>query len=299
MFPITDAARTDDIRMRRRRAVALLAGIVVGGAWLLSGSGGTAPRETAPTPTAAGRTDPGQSDTDASPAWHSATGAALMVNLPCGGSITVMPKAGLSGRVLVSTPEEAPQEEAPDNAVRLTSGDTIALSGDCDGGAPDVTVQAPASMPLTIVQTGGTDLRLGAFAGPVTIIQSGGGDMVVGGAGALKVTMTGGGDLSADHLHGDLNLRQIGGGDVRITDIQAADVELSTTGSGDVAIVSGNIGRLRAALRGTGDLSVGAVVDDAVVQAGAGSDISLPHVTGRLIRDGGRLKALSIPHSHA
>ena len=279
MFPITDAARAGDIRMRRRRALALLAGVAVLGTGLVQAAmSSDAADETASSQALSVLVIPRGAEPSAAP--RSATGDALVVNLPCAGSVKVMPRSGLSRRVLVSA-----AGGAADDGIRLVGGATISLAGGCRGGAPDVTVAAPASMPLTIVQTGHTDLRLGAFSGPVTLTQAGSGDMVIGDAGELTVSMTGGGDLAVGHLHGNLRVNQAGGGDVRVENIQAADVALNMIGGGDAAIAAGHIARLRATLQG-GDLRVGATIGDATIQAGAASDVSLPRVTGHLTRNG-------------
>lgn len=300
MFPITDPSRADDIRMRRRRAVWLLAGIAACG--ILA-----ARHESARTPASLGAgTDAAANRADAILqhvptlgrfGWNhgaaeggdrrdslamGASGAALSVSLPCAGSVTVASRPTLSGRVLVSSRDGA----APDGlGLRLTSGPTITLSGGCGDGAPDVVVQAPPTMPLNLVQSGGGDMAVGAFTGAVHLRQQGSGDVAISQAGSLDGEMSGSGDLAVTRLDGRLRIVQRGGGDLSVGRIQAPEASVDAEGSGDVSIRSGTIGRLDATIRGSGDLSVEAEIGDATVQAGEGSDITLPRVRGRLERN--------------
>ena len=302
MFPITDPSRAADIRMRRRRAVWLLAGIAACG--LLAARHESARPYASPGygSEIAAAWDPmilqritllnqivwhigraSLADRQASGRAITASGSSLLVSLPCAGSVTLAPLAGLSGQVLVSSRDGA----APDGlGLQLLSGSTITLSGGCHGSVPDLVVQAPAAMPLTLVQSGGGDVRIGAFTGPVHLRQEGGGDVSIEQAGSLDGDMSGSGDLSVARLNGRLAMAQRGGGDLSVARIQAAEVSLDTEGSGDVSISSGTIGHLVATVRGSGDLSVGAEIGDASVQAGESSDVTLPRVRGRLERNG-------------
>ena len=270
MFPITDPAREGDIRMRRRRAVGLLVGIALGLAFLASGS------DRAALSPARIALSIEQSRSGASSSTLSVDGDRLTVALPCASSVTVMPRADLSRRVLVSADDAS--------GVRLAGGSMITLAGACSGASPDIHVQAPPGMPLTLALTGGTDAHVGAFTGPVTLIQHGGGDMAIDSAGGLTGEIAGSGDLAVGHLRGDLSLRMAGNGDLHVALIQASAVTVSAAGSGDIAIASGRIGHLSADMRGSGDLVVGAEVGDASVQAGDANDVSLPNVTGHLVR---------------
>ena len=139
-------------------------------------------------------------------------------------------------------------------------------------------------MPLTLVQSGSTDIRLGAFSGPVHLVQHGGGDTVIDASGPLDIVNSGGGDVSVDRLDGPLRLSLSGSGDVAIAHAQAGQVQVTDTGSGDVSIGEGRVGRLDAVLRGSGDLSIEAEVGEASVLSSNESDIKLPHVTGHFTR---------------
>ena len=278
MFPITDPARASDIRMRRRRAFWLLVAIPVLIAPVL-----IAPVLIAPVliAIASGGHDKAALVAGLVPARQetptlSATGDALTVSVPCAGSIRLVPQPGLSDRVLV--------EGGDARGLRLSGGQQIVLSGVCAAGAPDLVVHAPASMTLTLDQVGDADLTVGDFTGPIHLSAHGSGDIAIAHAGGLDGALAGSGDLSVATLDGDLHLSHIGSGDVRIQQIQAASVGLIAIGTGDVAIRSGRIDQLAAVMRGSGDLSVDAQVNIASVQAGSESDVSLPHVTGRLER---------------
>ena len=262
MFPITDPARLGDIRMRRRRAFWLLVAIGVAIAIAAGGHDKASQmpgriRHAAPT--------------------LSASGDALTVSVPCAGSIRLVPQPGLSHRVLA-------EGGTASSGLSLSGGPQLVLRGDCAAGAPDLVVHAPPSMALTIVQSGDGDVAVGGFTGPIHLSTHGSGDIVIARAGALDGAMTGSGDLSVARLDGDLHLSHLGSGDVRIQRIQAASVGLNAIGTGDIAIRSGRIDQFTAIMRGSGDLAVDAQVNVASVQAGAESDVSLPHVTGRFQR---------------
>ena len=319
MFPITDPSRTDDIRMRRRRAAWLLVGIVAVPLILFSGRdrseatqhaaataahgsglnidmgsliihGGSIPGTEiqsvlsripfvrrlnwtvygAPLP--AGRRDG---------AALSGNGTSLTVALPCAGSITLVPQTDLSDRVFVST---ADGQASGTDGLQLTGSPGLTLGGSCRNGRPDLVIQAPAAMPLTLVQAGDADLRMGSFTGPVRLTQDGSGDAVIDASGPLEVEKSGNGDLSMGHLNGNLHLAQTGSGDTTIHDAQAASVDASMRGSGDFTIPGGHIDHLDAVLRGSGDLSIDAEIGSAAVQSGANNDVKLPHVLGHLDR---------------
>jgi hypothetical protein len=309
MFPISDPSRADDIRMRRRRAVWLLAGIVLVPAILFSGHGkqrhDTKHLQINPTgsihsdsmagtqieailhripliggldwtvegaPLPAGRRDA---------AALSAAGSSLVVAVSCARSIALVPQADLSGRVFVSTRNGRPGDAA---GLTLTGGAALVLGGECRHGQADLVVQAPASMPLTLVQSGSTDIRLGAFGGPVHLTMTGSGDAAIDAAGSLDIVKNGKGDVSVSRLAGPLRLSSTGSGDVAIAHIQADQVGIVDGGSGDFSISDGHIGHLDATLRGSGDLSITAEIDEASVQALKDNDITLPHVKRRLDR---------------
>ena len=316
MFPITDPSRAADIRMRRRRAAWLLTGILLVPFLLFSGGhgrsamsphrsvtddldidlsslsirSGTVPGtqiesvlrripilrrldwmvQGAPLP--AGRRDA---------AAISAVGSSLTVAVACADSIMLVPQTDLSDRVFVSTGNGTP---AAGTGLTLTGGPRLTLGGSCGQGGSRLVIQAPAGMPLTVVQAGDGEMRLGEFTGPVRLVQNGRGDAAIDASGPLDVAKSGSGDLSVGRLNGSLHLNQAGSGDVTVNRIEADSVDADLRGSGDLTIGAGHIGQLAAVLHGSGDLSASAEIGNATVRAGEQSDITLPHVTGRLDR---------------
>ena len=324
MFPITDPHRRDDIRMRRRRAAWLLVGIVAVPVLLFSGReksaavqhGSGAMLHGAATDSDDLNIDlhslsvrsgslPGteiQSIIDRIPfvrrlnwmvqgaplpagrrdgAALSAGGTSLTVALPCTSSITLVPKADLSDRVFVSASGGGQNGIA---GLTLGGGAGLTLAGACERGRPDLIIQAPPAMKLTLVQEGDTDLRLGSFTGPIVLTQNGSGDAVIDASGPLIVQKAGSGDLAVGRLTGLLHLVQSGSGDTVVSSAEAGMVDAVLRGSGNLTIPNGHIGHLAAVLHGSGDLSVGAEVGSAAVRAGPDNDVTLPHVIGRLDR---------------
>ena len=309
MFPITDLARADDIRMRRRRAVLLLAGMVALPLLLwrqdehrqhvhargsdLDLTSRSIRSDTVPAAeidavlhriplvgqldwTVEGAGLPvGRRDA----ASLSATGASLQITLSCARSITLVPQQDLTDRVFVSTPRGVP---ATGSGLRLVgSGAAMLLTGTCRREPSDVVVQAPAGMPLTLSRLGDTAVRLGAFTGPIHLVLLGGGDAAVDAAGAAVIEKTGSGDVSIGTLNGDLQLSQRGSGTISIKRLQAARVSIIASGSGDIVLAAGHVDHLDASLHGSVDLSGDVAVGVASMQASEDCDVSLPHVSDR------------------
>ena len=321
MFPIHDFSRAGDIRMRRRRAVWLLAGILLAAMLLLHGLHPHRSGNPGSSGTTVSINVPGRSiHSDSLPAteiqsvlnriplighldWMvqgaplptgsrdgsalSATGQSLRIQVQCARSITLVPQRDLPDRVFISSRDGRP---AAGFGLRLAGDDTLGakdhrltLSGGCGNGDADLVVQAPAAMPLMLESSGNASIRLGAFEGPVHLISHGDGDVVIDAAGPLDVEMTGSGDVTVGRLSGSLKLVQAGSnGDVEIAQIQAARVSISGDGNGNISIAAGHVDQLNAVMHGNGDLSVKAEIGNASVQAIEASDITLPHVKGRL-----------------
>ncbi|WP_428377389.1 GIN domain-containing protein [Lichenicoccus sp.] len=204
-------------------------------------------------------------------------------------------------------------QASPSTALFLTlNGGTSLRTGGFSGpvrlvqrGGGDAVIDAARG--LDVEKSGGGSLVVGHVDDGLHLVLRGGGDATINGGhidhaeisldgdgdlhfgpdahiGALSLVMHGGGDVAISHLDGSAGIEAAGSGDVAIADIGAGDVHLSSAGSGDISIASGSIGRLEAEMRGSGDLAVQAVIGDAHVRAGSASDISLPHVRGRLDR---------------
>ncbi len=311
MFPITDLSRADDIRMRRRRAAWLLVGMIAvplllwrqdehrqhtperGSDLDIDLTNRSIRSDRIPTAeidsvlhriplvgqldwTVEGAKLPaGRRDGAA----LSATGASLQITLSCARSITLVPQQDLSGRVYVSTVSGVPADET---GLRLIgSGAAMLLTESCRREPPDVVVQVPAAMPLTLSRLGDTAVRLGAFTGPIHLVLLGGGDASVDAAGAAVIEKTGSGDVSIGSLNGDLQLSQRGSGTISIKRLQATRVSILASGSGDIVLAAGHVGHLDATLHGSVDLSGDVEVGEASVQASEDCDVSMPHVSER------------------
>ena len=311
MFPITDLSRADDIRMRRRRAVLLLAGLLAipllfwqqdehrqhahtrGSDLDIDLTHRSIRSDSLPAAEIesvlhriplVGRLDwtvegaglpAGRRDA----ASLSATGASLQITLSCARSITLVPQQDLSGRVFVSTPSGVP---AAETGLRLVgSGAAMLLTETCRREPSDVVVQAPAGMPLTLSRLGDTAVRLGAFTGPIHLVLLGGGDAAVDAAGAAVIEKTGSGDVSIGSLNGDLQLSQRGSGTISVKRLQAARVSIIASGSGDIVLAAGHVDHLDASLHGSVDLSGDVAIGEASMQASEDCDVSLPHVSDR------------------
>ena len=313
MFPITDLSRADDIRMRRRRAVWLLVGIIALPVLIWRqdehrqhpGGAGTdldidlTKRSIRSDSLPAAEIDSvlhriplvGQLDWVVEgaklPAGRrdgsalSATGASLEITLACARSITLVPQQDLSDRVFVSTVTGLPAAEA---GVRLVGGSAMLVSETCRHGPADLVVQAPASMPLTLRRFGDTAVRLGAFTGPIHLVLAGSADTAVDAAGPTVIEKVGSGDVAIGSLNGDAQLSQRGSGSISIDRLQARRLGIVASGSGDIALAGGHVGHLDATLRGSVDLSGNVEISEASVQASENCDVSLPHVRDRLDR---------------
>jgi hypothetical protein len=276
MFPITDLSRADDIRTRRRRAVLLLVGMVAVPSVLFSGHHD-------PASARHGWADPEQAALPAGrreTADLSGTGTSLLVRLGCA-TITLLPRAGLDDRVLVSARHGSRRQDLA--GLLLTgSGSELVLSGTCH--SSELVVQLPASMPISLMPRGDADVRLGAFSGPVHLVQHGDGDVAIESTGPLEIEKRGDGDISIDRLEGSLRMVASGGGDLSIARVRSDRVDIDASGFGDISIKSGHIDRLDASLHGSNDLSIEAGIDTASVRAPSDADIELPNIRGRLDR---------------
>ena len=301
MFPITDPSRADDIRMRRRRAVMLLAGIVVlpivlvsgradpgasHAGWMLSGlfTGDRAGHvEAALRQAASVALASWVKEGTALPEGRrdglalAATGNSLAINLPCAGSIAVVPAADLGRRIYVSLLDGGSAQSA---GLELHGGDArggeAALGGGCRQRGADLVVQAAPDTALTVTLAGGTGLRTGAFSGPIRLVQRGGGDVVIDAAGGLEAERSGGGDLVVGRLTQTLHLVQRGSGDtiVKAGSIGHADLELE--GSGDMHFgPEARIGGLSLVMRGGGGVDIAHLDGAADIQSTGSGDVAV------------------------
>ncbi len=311
MFPITDPSRAADIRMRRRRAIWLLVGIVVVPLVLVfgrsshSGDNGafhivlpnfTISSDDASQIHMALQQIPGM----AKLAWMvegatlpegrrdgtalSASGSKLAIDLTCAQSIAVVPKSDLGGRIFASSLDGSPVQEA---GLELRGGaqDKVTLGGTCRHGSTDVVVQASPSTALSITLNGGTSLRTGAFSGPVRLVQRGGGDAVIDAAGGLDVEKDGGGDLVVGSVGvvgqagQSLHLVQRGSGDATIKAGNIDHADISIEGNGDVHFgPDAHLGGLSLVMRGGGDVAVSHLDGSANIQATGSGDVAIARI---------------------
>lgn len=358
LFPIHDYARADDIRMRRRRAAFLIVGIV-GVPWMLFSA--PANRSTGHhhnSDTFDLTIDKALSDIRLSRVPHQETlpqsasgdptrrfsiaGDTLTVDLPCAGTVTLLPTTDLGKDAILSV---RPGQDAMLQAV-TTDGGIVSEPDSCHGRSQsDFILRVDPGRSLRIVQQGHGDIHGGRFTGPVAIDGSGSGTVFLAGVGRLAdqqqgsggvvvdevsgdvavqlagsgdlqikrgqvsrmsaiitrsgdmlmgdvtigdahVELTGSGDLTMGTVDGRLDASTLHSGDIVVASVTADAVRLNGGGSGDIAIRAGKIGNLVAVRRGSGDLTVQAIIGSGTLSHDGSGDVSIPHVTGDLLRTG-------------
>lgn len=118
---------------------------------------------------------------------------------------------------------------------------------------------------------------------------AGSGDLSTGDATIVnaQAELTRSGDLTMGMVAGHLDASTLGSGDITIASVTADTVRLVGSGSGDIAIHAGTIGKLTAVRRGSGDLTIQAVIGSGTSSHHGSGDVSMPHITGNLVRTGG------------
>ena len=249
LFRVHDLARADDIRMRRRRAFLLLAGIGILGWMLLGPDDGIRHHPTAfEAPPQHGGREPTRT-------FRTATTAVVAVDLPCASSVTLLPRDGLGDQVTLST---RPGQEAALEAIWFTDG-RLGQSDACDGGGADFTLQIAPDRAFRITQTGSTEIRGGSFSGVATIEVRGSGGVTLGGVGVLRDTQTGRGDVDIGSVSGRVSARLGGSGELRIRSGTVPGLDVSSSGSGDIDMGRAVIGGGRVALDGSGGFAAAAI----------------------------------------
>lgn len=140
----------------------------------------------------------------------------------------------------------------------------------------DVTVQLPASLPVTVsVGSGDADV------GGLQQLQSnvGSGDLHVRKISGKFATSVGSGDVDASDV-GSLELGSVGSGDFKAAGI-TGDARVGSIGSGDVVLrkVGGSV---RADTLGSGDLTVSDVAGDFSLGAKGSGDVNHTGVKGKV-----------------
>ena len=283
LFPIHDLARADDIRMRRRRATLLLAGIGVAGWTLFGPDDGARHRRhhdlAALAPPRHGMRQPVQT-------FRISTTAVVAVDLPCAGSVTLVPRQGLGNQVTLSTP---PDQEAALQAVWFIDG-RFGQSDACDGGGADFTLQVDADRAIRIVQSGSTEIRGGSFGGVVGLEVRGSGGVTLAGVGTLDDAQTGPGDVAIGRVSGRVNARLDGSGDLRVRGGTVLALDAVSGGSGDIDMGRAAIGGGRVELGGSGDFAAASIDGGSLVaETSSSGDISIEslHVGDARLRGSG------------
>ncbi len=306
-FPITDPAREDDIRMRRRRAAMLLAcivflpwiafggqsernasrhdhgsGLVVGietsDAQRIAAAIGAAFGDRA----SAGRAQSALAQPAADAPQRAIVAHALRIDLPCAASVTILSDPAYDGRAVVYAAKDDAQ--ALDT---LSLGDgTIAQDRTC-GADADLIVRTGPATPLTLVQSGSNDLHAGGFDAPVTVESDGSGDVVVDRSGPLTVRQHASGDVSVGTVAGPITAMLLGSGDLTVHEGEAPVLDATSAASGDVVLGRTRIGGGKVTLEGSGDFSAEAVNGSFQALTVASGDVSIGTATvDRLTLDG-------------
>ncbi len=301
VFPIRDLSRADDIRMRRRRAAWLLGGIVLAG-WMLSRqdpddgqargayrhadmvSGEASVPPVPPIPSIPGVISiPGLGQirlrlptTLPQPAADAPTRSvetnSLFVDLTCAASVTLLPDAGLQGRVVVSA------RRGQEAALRGLSTHGGSVVDDCSGEPGDFVLRVPPAMPLRIQQTDAVDIRGGRFTGPVTIEGTGSGSVALDGTGALTVRQRSDGDVSVAEVDGPLDAGLHGSGDLRIGRGAITQLSALVTSSGDLSLGQATIGPTRLVLHGEGDVTANRIEGPVDLQSAGSGDVRIASI---------------------
>ena len=283
LFPIHDPGRADDIRMRRRRAVLLLAGIGVLG-WMLLGPDDSSRHR--PHRDVAFDTPPRQDMREPVQTFRTGTTAVVAVDLPCADSVTLLPRQGIGDQVMLSTRQD---QQAAAQAVSFTDG-RFGQSAACETGRADFTLQLAADRALRIVQSGSTEIHGGSFSGTVGIEVRGSGGVTLAGVGTLNDVQTGGGDVAIGSVSGRVNARLDGSGDLRVRGGTVPVLDAASNGSGDIDMGGAAIGGGRVELGGSGDFAAAAVDGGSfIAETSSSGDIAIEslHVGGARLRGSG------------
>lgn len=324
LFPIHDLAREADVRMRRRRAVLLLAGIAVVAWVLVDDKDHRSHYRTDDDPISFSMPPispiPAIPPMPAMPAMPSMDGmhvhipalprigadgpmrrfqaSGVTIDIACASSITLLPGPGLGDQLILSV--HRGQEGALEQT-DISNGVVSHLSG-CDNDA-DFTLQAAPEQTLRIVQHGSVDIHGGRFVGPVTIDSTGSGSVALESTGPLEVHQAGG-DVTIGEVTASLTATLNGSGDLRIARGHLSTLSATLNGSGDLSMQASVAGETHLTLNASGAVTAGRL--DGIIQArtsGSG-DITLAAVTapsvelmgsgsGDIVIDRGRIGTLN------
>ncbi|MBE7210270.1 MAG: DUF2807 domain-containing protein [Gluconacetobacter diazotrophicus] len=301
MFPITDPAREDDIRMRRRRAVLLLGGIGLTG-FLLFGGNGTRTsvhrgadwrgemearirsaaeqrqlaaergreaaeraREAAERNGAvAGATGGGVVSVDGQVRRDFPVSGPIVIDIRCADGLHLTTDGGTAAAAGPNMARATATGENAQDALGRLEARPDGIGGDCgreQGSA--VTIALPPGHPMTIVQNADGDISGDRFGDAMTVRVTGSGNVKLERVGDLQVEIGGSGDVAVDEMEGNL----------------AATIRAS----GDLSIGGGGIHALSAEIEGSGDLSTGtASVGPTALRVDGSSTVTIREVAGPL-----------------
>jgi hypothetical protein len=221
-------------------------------------------------------------------------GTSLAIASPCARTVTIMPDAALSGRVVLDATADHAEEIAQ---LRFdTDGQAARLRGprercwtpegdDHFQSTLHLALRVPEAMPVTIDESGGADYRLGAIGGPLTLNVSGGIKLLAAHVRTMTMDISGGADLTIARLEGSLHANLSGGSKIQIDQADLSDMTMDMSGGGAFKLGGGQIGRFNLQLSGAGAVSIGATVGDATIALSGVGDVTIAKVTGRLTKD--------------
>ena len=183
------------------------------------------------------------------------------------GKLDVRGRACASDRDMLDQLVITQRREGDQLILGLGNGRGFRWFGNGDAGL-DVTVELPASLPLTVdvgsgdaevsgvgqleSHVGSGDLNVRNVAGRFAT-SVGSGDVEAHDVGSLEAGSVGSGDLTVSGVGGDARVGSIGSGDVNLRDVRGS-VHADTLGSGDLD-VDGVGGDLSLGAKGSGDVS--------------------------------------------
>lgn len=282
-FPITDPAREDDIRMRRRRALLLVACIVFV-PWMLFGRTHDRIRIAAPDlggihihiPSLTIPTAP-LPRPDAGVPKGTIRADTLRIDLPCAASVTVLSDGTRPGEATISVRHG---ERAALDALRLADG-SISQRTACAGEPGNFIVRVAPVTPLTLVQSGDVDIHGGSFTAPVTIESSGSGDVALQSTGPLTIRQTASGTVSVHTVSGPVSAVLQGSGDLDVAYGSIDALTAESDGSGDLLFGHAILGSgaIAVTLHGSGSFSADAITGPLDASSTSSGDIRIGSLT--------------------
>ncbi|MGI4955994.1 MAG: GIN domain-containing protein [Janthinobacterium lividum] len=208
-------------------------------------------------------------------------GDTLNVDLPCAGTVTLLPTADLGKDATLSVRHG--QNEMLQAVA--TDGGMVSQLNSCHGGNDaDFILRVDPSRSLRIVQHGDVDIHGGRFTGPVAIDGSGSGTVRLASVGRLVDHQRGSGDVVIDEISGELDVELLGSGELQIKQGQVSRMSVTGVGSGDVSTGGATVDTAHVELTGSGDLTMGMVTGRLDASTLGSGDITIRSVTADAVR---------------